>query len=338
MVLYEMLTGRVPFEAENPVAVAMKHVTEPPRPPTEVNPKVPQEIEAVTMKLLAKNPEERYKDATELLGDLERVRSGLSPAIAGTEEAGKITAPLPAGVEERMQKTTVEPPPTAPITAPERAGKRPGRLLAVVLAALLLVLLGGAWALTQGFFGAGSVDVPSLEGLTREEAQVQLAGSGLALGEVGEAPSNSAPTGTVIEQDPQAGTSAKPETPVNVTLSSGPERVTVPDLSGMSLSGVTQALSGAALKLGRQGAAPSDTVPAGAVAQQNPAKGEEAQPGTAVDVVVSTGPQQKATPAQAPTQQAAQQVPVVRGDDDKPDKGNRGKGNGGGRDKGRGKD
>ena len=124
--------------------------------------------------------------------------------------------------------------------------------------------------MTQGFFGVGSAEIPSLEGLTREEAQERLAGSGLTLGEVSEAPSDSTPTGTVVEQDPQAGTSAQLETPVNITLSSGPQRVAVPDLTGLSLSEAEPALSKVGLKLGRQDEAPNNAVPAGAVVEQNP--------------------------------------------------------------------
>jgi beta-lactam-binding protein with PASTA domain len=176
-----------------------------------------------------------------------------------------------------------------------------------VLGVILLlgtILLGGlAWALTQGFFGIGSAEVPSLEGLTREEAHQRLVESGLTLGDVGEAPSDSVPAGTVIEQDPQAGTSVKRETPVSITLSSGPERVTVPGLAGLSLTEAERALSEAGLKLGRRDETPSDTVPLGMVIEQNLTKGEEVERGTAVDVVVSTGP-----PLRAPAMQAAPPV------------------------------
>ncbi len=214
--------------------------------------------------------------------------------------------PLPPGGDERTKRTAVQPPVAVPIEAPGHDGRRRGRLFPVLGVLLLLgtILLGGlAWALTQGFFGIGSAEVPSLEGLTREEAQQRLAESGLSLGDVGEAPSDSAPAGTVVEQDPQAGTSVKRETPVSITLSSGPERVTVPNLAGLSLTEAERALSEAGLKLGRRDETPSDTVPLGMVIEQNPAKGEEVERGTAVDVVVSAGP-----PLRAPAVQAAPPV------------------------------
>jgi serine/threonine-protein kinase len=124
----------------------------------------------------------------------------------------------------------------------------------------------------------------------------------LVLGVAGETPSDSAAEGTVIEQDPQAGASVEPETSVNVTLSSGPERVSVPDLVGLSIAEAERALAEADLKLGRQDEAPSEMVPIGTVIEQAPVGETEVEEGTAVDIVVSTGPQQ------APIVQAAPAV------------------------------
>jgi eukaryotic-like serine/threonine-protein kinase len=80
VILYEMLTGELPYKADNPMAVCMKHVTEPLRPPRRLNPAIPEEMNALVVKLLAKDPAERYGSAAELLADLERVRDGLLPA------------------------------------------------------------------------------------------------------------------------------------------------------------------------------------------------------------------------------------------------------------------
>jgi hypothetical protein len=95
VVLYEMLTGELPYEAQDQVALAMKHVNEPPRSPREANPEVPEVLDALTLKLLAKDPSERYGSATELLEDLRRVRDGLPLASArGESLAAKRTRPL----------------------------------------------------------------------------------------------------------------------------------------------------------------------------------------------------------------------------------------------------
>src|SRR5829696_8520027 len=82
VILYEMLTGELPFTADNSIAVCMKHVTEPLRPPKQLNPSIPEGMDALVVKLLAKDPANRYASATELLNDLERVRDGLPPMLA----------------------------------------------------------------------------------------------------------------------------------------------------------------------------------------------------------------------------------------------------------------
>src|SRR5215203_5661855 len=115
VVIYEMLTGAVPFEAEGPLATAMKHITEPPLPPRKRNPLVPEGMDALVMGLLAKNPENRYGSAAELVGDLRRSLEGLPPAFAAA-----------AGYSETVRSPAVV---AAPLPANTEGGARPGSLL-----------------------------------------------------------------------------------------------------------------------------------------------------------------------------------------------------------------
>jgi len=353
VVLYEMLTGRVPFEAESPVAAATKHVMELPPPPSERNPQVPEGIEALTMKLLGKDPEERYGDAAELAKDLGRVRNGLPPIAVGPKKIQGMTAPLSTSVEEWLKRTVLQRPVAALAEAPERSRRGRNKRFSVLAALFFVVALLGSvvWALAPGF---GSIGVPSLQGLTPEEARDLLTESGLTLGGADETQIDSAPVGTITRQEPQAGNFVELETPVNVTLSSGAEQAPIPGLVGLSLPKAERALSEAGFELGDQTTAPSDTVSEGAVTEQNPTKGEQAEAGSLVDIVMSTGPRQQVvsqsepsqsappaalkppelpqvTPAQAalPVPQAAptQPVPTVR-EDDEEDGGNRGRGSG----------
>ncbi len=138
IILYEAVTGRLPFTAENPIAVSMKHLNEPPRPPQRLNPDVPSGMNATILKLLAKDPADRHADTDELAEDLWRARRGMPPAAAAVQEGAKtVQAPLPRG-----------PAPTAPQAAGTRPRMRrsPASLLPGLLL-LLLGLLGLGWAL-----------------------------------------------------------------------------------------------------------------------------------------------------------------------------------------------
>src|SRR5919112_1736186 len=152
VVLYEMLTGELPYDAESPISLAMKHVNEPPRSPREANLKIPEPLDAVTLKLLAKDPDDRYASATELADDLERLRSGLPPAAVGTEKTTAVmTTPLASPLttqRERTGKTAVRRPVASPPMAPGHGGRQGGGVTALVALLLGLVLLAGlAWAL-----------------------------------------------------------------------------------------------------------------------------------------------------------------------------------------------
>jgi eukaryotic-like serine/threonine-protein kinase len=258
VVLYEMLAGELPYDAESPISLALKHVNEPPRSPLEANPSVPEPLDDITLKLLAKNPEDRYASAAELADDLERVRARLPPAAGGTEKTAAMTTPLappPRTLGERTAKTAVRSP-VAPLPrAPGRMGRRsgPSRALAALLFGLVL-LAGGAWALTSFL-------------------------------------------------SPQDDSGSEAENKYETPVAEEAETVGVPNLVGIfNAQGAAEALAAEGLVLGEVSEAPNDTIFAGVVSEQNPAAGEEVEPGTSVNVIVSTGLAQ-AAPAPAPAQQ-----------------------------------
>ena len=156
VVLFEALTGELPYRAEDPVALAMKHVNERPHSPREVNPEIPEPLDALTLKLLAKKPEDRYLSASALAEDLERaVRSGFpAPTAAPETMAGETSAPLLVAPEAQTQIMSGRSLFTSePAEGPERGWRRRYGILPV-LAALLFgsVLLGIlVWALLRGF-------------------------------------------------------------------------------------------------------------------------------------------------------------------------------------------
>ncbi len=254
IVLYEMLTGSLPYTADNPVAQAMMHVQEPPRSPREANPNVPEPLDAITLKLLSKDPEDRYASAATLADDLERVRSGLSPAAVGTETTAQMAAPLPplpAAPEGRTAKTAIRPPAAAPTRFPGRAGRHRSRRFPFLAALLFgVILLGGlAWALTNFLPELGGSDESSGEQSAAEEPETQqeeapaivevpdlywaseaaglLDNAGLVLGSRNDVPNVAFPAGVVVETDPLEGTGVERETAVNIFVSIGPEQVPV---------------------------------------------------------------------------------------------------------------
>jgi tRNA A-37 threonylcarbamoyl transferase component Bud32 len=244
VVLHEMLTGNLPYEAESPLAQAIKHISEPPPSPREVNPEVPEALDAITMKLLAKNPEERYPSAAALAEDLERARSGFPPVAAFSAKTGPATAPLPSSPERRTRRTAVRPPVAAPVRAPERDGRRLGRLFPV-LAALLLILavLGGlTWALqnfdTPESEGSGDesgavqveisgVEVPNVVGLARDVALDLLYASGFRV-EVQPRESSWEQAGVVLDQSVAGGERAEAGSLIVIGVGNGPSNAQVP--------------------------------------------------------------------------------------------------------------
>lgn len=209
VVLYEMLTGKVPFDDPNPVTVAYRQVREDPIPPSVIDPEIPPALEAVVMKAMAKNPANRYQTAQEMKADLLRYLEGM-PVTA--------TPVLPGAAA-----------PAAIPSAELRKGVPWGWIAAG--AAVFLIVLGVVLALM--FTGRGAkVEVPNLQGMTEEQARQTLESLGLKLGEVEdcyiEDPSEK--VGVVVSQDPEWGTLLRKGEKVNVTIS---REMKMPNVTGM---------------------------------------------------------------------------------------------------------
>src|SRR5215207_4897056 len=240
VVLYEALTGELPYTADNPIAVSMKHVNEPLRPPVQLNPRIPRGMNALVTKLLAKDPEDRYADADELADDLWRVNRGLEPVASGV---GRKQGPSTQGdaiaspnVTSKMQK-----PRPGQVVSYRRRRRLPWLLIALAAILFSLGVLGSVQAVLgpdamKGWFdvfqgdkrspgqpaGPVKVKVPEVDGLTRSAAEKRLTDAGLEVGKVTSFPSDSVASGRVIEPGIVAGTPVEPGTDVNLTISSGP--------------------------------------------------------------------------------------------------------------------
>jgi serine/threonine-protein kinase len=281
IVLYELLTGAVPFDGETAVTIALKQVSAPPPPPSALNAAVPPELDAVVARALAKDPAERFADASEFLAALEYVRQLLvgHTAVVGNGPVAPATAALllPAA-EERA----------AP---PSRGRNRrwwwlAGALLALIAAAVALLLLLNP--------SKHQVTVPNVTGQTQSAAVARLAAAGLTA-----IPSPTAsiayPAGVVFGETPPHGSLVNRGTRVTLLVSSGPGSATVPDVKGLSGAQAMQRLTKAGFKPSTQSQS-STTIPAGKVIATEPPGHTEAQAGSPVTVLVSSGPAQVSVP------------------------------------------
>ncbi len=282
VLLYELLTGKPPFTGESPVSIAYQHVSEMPTPPSQVDPGVTPEIDAVVLRALAKSPDDRYQTAAEFRADVERAIAG-SPVTAAVpmitiDQTQQLTPVAAAGIQQR---------PT--YRGKSKTGRRIGFTIISLVAIVGAIL--GAVLIARFVFGAatvGKVQVPNLDGLTIEQATNALDDFQLRLGaqtpEVSDRPS-----GTIIAQQPAAGETLEQNQAVNVTISGGLEQATVPQLVGLtSLDSVRLALSDANLQLGTIKEKASSQ-PTGYVLAQDPPEGTQVEAGSMISISVSSG-------------------------------------------------
>jgi serine/threonine-protein kinase len=282
VLLYELLTGKPPFTGDSPVSIAYQHVSEMPTPPSQVDPGVTSEIDAVVLRALAKSPDDRYQTAAEFRADVERAIAG-SPVTAAVpmitiDQTQQLTPVAAAGIQQQ---------PT--YRGKSKTGRRIGFTIISLVAIVGAIL--GAVLIARFVFGAATVNkvqVPNLDGLTIEQATNALDDFQLRLGaqtpEVSDRPS-----GTIIAQQPAAGESLEQNQAVNVTISGGLEQATVPQLVGLtSLDSVRLALSDANLQLGTIKEKASSQ-PTGYVLAQDPPEGTQIEAGSMISISVSSG-------------------------------------------------
>ncbi|HEU4449086.1 MAG TPA: Stk1 family PASTA domain-containing Ser/Thr kinase [Gaiellaceae bacterium] len=306
VVLYEMLTGKVPFTGDSAIEIAMKHVNELPTPPSRLRGEIPPELDQIVLRALAKEPEDRYQTAEELIEDLERVEAGLPISRATATAATALLAASPAADATEVLAsdgpTRVVPPPTAPLPPrppsyppagydepPPRKRRRwaPWLLVLLLLAA---AALAGWWAYNEiqdQLEASEPVGVPLVEGLQRERAVNVIERAGLEA-VVEEEPSLEFDPGIVMEQSPRAGSRIPRGDPVTIVVSTGPRTVEVPRVVGLSFEEAVAALEQAGLEWRREDVF-SDRRDPGVVASQDPKAGTEVEEQTEVLIRVSQG-------------------------------------------------
>jgi beta-lactam-binding protein with PASTA domain/predicted Ser/Thr protein kinase len=310
VILYELLTGVVPFDGETAVAIAFKQVSAQPRPPSEVNPAVPPALDAVVLRALAKDPAQRYADADEFIAALQRERQAL-PAPSGA------TTALTAGAagEETWHAAAAAAALGPPVAPPADQHPTGSMLLAedgydedrgeqgdgqpiwrTVLWGLLAALVVGGIVVAALLLSssAGHVNVPTVTGETEQAASAKLRAVGLSpLPSL--ASSATVASGRVISQTPVAGSRVSSGSRVSIVVSSGPGSAALQSVAGQTPARAINSLRAAGFKPTRKDE-PSSTVAQGKVIGTEPPAGTELQVGSPVSVLVSSGPAQVRVP------------------------------------------
>jgi serine/threonine-protein kinase len=312
VLLYEMLVGQPPFTGETPVSIAYKHVQEPVVPVTDHGVEIPPALAAITMKLLSKNPDNRYPSAGALVADLDRFRQGqaIAAAAAMPHVQGQVPGALMGAGGAAIGATTAVPSQPSqsqplPVTYREPPRRRGGLMVAGVLLAGLL--LAGFLILLQEVnnnategdglptaTAAQTVVVPSVGGRVESDARSTLEGLQLVVETVATA-DNSIPVGQVIRTDPPANSVVNLGSTVTIFVSSGANVRSVPSVLTMTENEALQAISRAGFEPSRQ-AVTSDLAPEGEVVGQEPSPGSLADPGSVVVYQVSIGTEELPIP------------------------------------------
>jgi serine/threonine-protein kinase len=319
VILYECLTGRVPFEGDTPVAIALKQISEQPIPPSHLNPEVSPALDAVVMKALQREPSMRFGDSDEFIAALDAAMldpTGGSPAPERKKWpmiVGAIALALLALIAWGMLRdNTVQVPNIVGLTQDRAINTLSSSGFQVDTVKRIKSQAPPNQVVSQdprgessrdcaifGYFcsnpeidievsgGPGQVEIPDVAGLPRSEAQDRLEAEGLEV-DVTQSPSSDYPKGQATGTDPPAGERVRLGSRVTLTVSSGPSQVVVPPVVGLTSEAARQQLSALGLEISVTEEA-SDR-PTGEVTAQSPDAGTEVDPGSTVEVTVSSGP------------------------------------------------
>ncbi|MBP2639965.1 MAG: prkC [Firmicutes bacterium] len=295
IVLYEMLTGTVPFKGETPISIAIKHLQEEPLMPRKINPAIPALAEAIVLKAIAKDPEQRFATIAEMDADLHLAQNYLrddhTRRLSREDFPTQILPKLP--IQEPIEQNV------KPIPGDDRTKsvmtKR--KQIIGVFALLLIGFVFGAFLSFGKFWSPDDVVVANVVGKQVDDAKNVLVSQNLRIS-ISSVYDDKVPVGRVISQSPEAGTQVKEQRTITLIVSKGMEVTNAPDLRGMNRRDAELQLKNSGLALGTVEEQFVAEVPAGMVASQNPKPGSQVNKGSTVAIVISkgTGPRKFALP------------------------------------------
>ncbi|CPR12762.1 serine/threonine protein kinase [Mycobacterium bohemicum DSM 44277] len=294
-VLYEILTGEPPFTGDSPVAVAYQHVREDPVPPSQRHEGISADLDAVVLKALAKNPENRYQTAAEMRADLVRVHNGEPPEAPKVLTDAERSSLLASGSGGRGGvRTDPLPRQVLDTSDGDETARSVSRWIGVVavLAVLTVVVV-----IAFNTFGGSTrdVQVPDMRGQVSADAIAALQNRGFKTRTL-QKPDSTIPPDHVIGTDPAANSSVGAGDEITINVSTGPEQREVPDVSSLSYSDAVTKLKAAGFSKFKQSTSPSTPELLGKVIGTNPPANQTSAITNVITVVVGSGPETKQVP------------------------------------------
>lgn len=310
IVLYEMVTGRLPFEGESPVTIALKHIQEEPRSPKDINSSIPESINQLINKSISKDPINRYQNSRELIVDLQKIKENPDVNL-GTknnfdDSRTIVMAPIKSMETEVKEKVEVatnnnfydedesgedQDQDKEVIKNKKKKNKKINKSIIIITIIASILLIGGGVFALSSLGKSEEIIVPNIVGMNVEDAKKQLESMGLSL-EVIDTKNSEKEKDTILESNPKANAPVKKSTVIKVVISSGVEKVKVPDLRDYEVNYIMQILEQLGLKYSILEEY-SDSIEAGYFISQYPERDVEVDKGSEVEVTISKGPEIK---------------------------------------------
>ena len=296
IVMYEMITGKVPYDADSPISVALKHIQEDIVLPSEIEKTVTKDLETIIMKCVQKRQADRYNNVTDLISDLKLIDSNTFDGNSILDnDKNSATRIIPAidlkeeiEVDNKSKKRKIN-----PNSENKKKSKNGGGVifLGILLAFILVTGLFFGYGKLKEVLAVDEITVPYIKGMQEEDARDLIESRNLTFRVIDTVKSDEFKEGQVITQSVEADTIVKSGYPIDVTISEGANLILVPSVLNRTLNDAEKILTDNGFRVGTVDPRFSDTVAKGLVIEQNPKSSEELAPGSRVNLAISEGPE-----------------------------------------------
>jgi serine/threonine-protein kinase len=294
IVLYELVTGRVPFDAESPVSVALKHIQEPPVPPKELNDSIPDAFNKLVMKAIEKEPFRRYQNVSDMVADMKAIQQNRDLHIVANDFEQDATRVLDVKeINSKLSQETVKAPVEKRSEKNKNSKYKNKKKIMIAAILIFLAVMGslGGYFVFKGLGSSGETTVPNIVGMKQDEAKTLVESKNLKFVITGTEKSTE-PEGTVLRCYPDEGTKVKTNSEVRVSISGGESASSIPNVTSMNLTDAKKSIVDAGFKVGTITYQASSTLQKDVVISQSPDPSSNST-STTIDLVVSSGAEQK---------------------------------------------